>query len=396
MKVIISHSQKQHSYRFATALKQIAMLSSFYTSLILVRNSKLDRLASILKFSRFLKKRTCNTLMPSDVQMTWFPELMYQIIKKYDSHYAAYVLDRLHDRIVAFFLAKNDCDVIVGYERQSLKTFKKAKRLRITTVLDLASIHPMAQKKLNDGYNNITTGHVVKKVVEKNRLVKLEEYNYVDKVIVLSEYAKKTCMDYGVNESKITVMHLGVDTDYFNIKPTYENEKFKILFVAGVRYWKGIKDLIEVIQEINKDDLFLEIIGSSGDAMEYVKSNLSTNISYVAHLPQEELRDYYQMASVFVLPSYMDSWGQVVCEAMACGTPVIVSNSTGASDIVQNGKNGFIIDTGSKSELKEKILYMYNHRELLEPMGKSARTSVAGLTWNNYYKQIDGFFRSLS
>ena len=50
----------------------------------------------------------------------------------------------------------------------------------------------------------------------------------------------------------------------------------------------------------------------------------------------------------------MDSWGQVVCEAMACGTPAIVSTHTGASDIIINGESGFVFDVSDKEKLKEQ------------------------------------------
>jgi glycosyltransferase involved in cell wall biosynthesis len=103
----------------------------------------------------------------------------------------------------------------------------------------------------------------------------------------------------------------------------------------------------------------------------------------------DELKNIYQKASVFVLPSYMDSWGQVVCEAMACGTPVIVSQNTGSKDVVEDGENGFIVDVANRKQLEEKISYFYHNRSELERMGKNARKSVEHLTWENYYDQIN-------
>lgn len=394
MKIILSHSQKQHSYRLATGLKKYNYLKRFFTSIFFFNNSFIFKILKKTKYYNILKKRNIDTLEKKNISRTFFPEICYHIIKLYDKKYAAYILDRVHDNIVALKLA-NDYDAVIGYERQSLKTFKKAKKNSKITILDLASIHPYAQKELNEKYNNITTGFEKSNVVNLNRKVKIEEYKYTDYVIALSEYAKQTCIQNNFNPNNIYTVKLGIDTKFFFQKEDYKNDKFKILFVAGVRYWKGIKDLIEAFKELNLNNSELIIIGTPGDATDYVKSNISDNIKYIPHLSQDKLRDYYQAASVFILASYMDSWGQVVCEAMSCGTTVIVSKSTGSSDIIENGENGFIIDTGDKEQLKDKIQYLSKNQHLVESMGRKARESIEELNWNNYYSEINSIIKDI-
>lgn len=388
MKIILSHSQKQHAYRLAISLKKFNNLKKFYSAILFIKNSFLYKLLNKTKLKKIVSKRTIDVLEERDISRTIIPEFFYHLTKLYDKKYAAYVIDRIHDNVVAFLINK-EFDLIIGYERQCLKTFKKSKKLDKITILDLASIHPNSQKKLNEKYNNITTGFEKSNVVNLNRNIKLEEYKYTDYVITLSEYAKETCIENGIKNEKIYNVQLGIDTNFFTQKEKYTNDKFRILFVAGVRYWKGIKDLIEVFKKLQLKNSELIIIGTPGDALNYVKDNLNENIKYISHLPQNELKNYYQLASVFILSSYMDSWGQVVCEAMACGTPVIVSESTGAKDIVKNNQNGFIIETGNNDQLEEKISYLHNNQSELEKLGKEARKSVEKLTWENYYLQIN-------
>ena len=75
-------------------------------------------------------------------------------------------------------------------------------------------------------------------------------------------------------------------------------------------------------------------------------------------------------------------------EAMGCGTPVIVSENTGAKETVSDGVNGFVIPVEDIAALKQKILFFYNNRDKLESFGKNARKRAENYTWENYRKRI--------
>ncbi len=262
------------------------------------------------------------------------------------------------------------------------------KKRRKVRVLDLASIHPSSQQDINNNYNHIIGDEEIG-FLEKERFIKEKEYKLADYVLVLSKFAKNTCISAGLSEEKLFTVHLGVDIENFNAKIEYNQEDFEVLFVSAVRYLKGIKELIEAFKLLNLPNAKLTIVGGVGDAIDFVQDNISDNIVYIPYLTHDKLKNIYRRASIFVLPSYMDSWGQVVPEAMACGTPVIVSENTGSKDIVNHGDSGFIIKTGNQIQLSEKILYFYEHRDEIERMGKNARKCVEHLTWKNYYRQIN-------
>jgi glycosyltransferase involved in cell wall biosynthesis len=109
---------------------------------------------------------------------------------------------------------------------------------------------------------------------------------------------------------------------------------------------------------------------------------------HISFLHQEELARYYQDADIFVLPSLVDSFAMVVIEAMACGTPVIISENTGAKEIVRDGIDGFVVPVRDIDKLKEKILYFYENRDKVEEMGKNARAQVKQYTWERYRERI--------
>jgi glycosyltransferase involved in cell wall biosynthesis len=72
---------------------------------------------------------------------------------------------------------------------------------------------------------------------------------------------------------------------------------------------------------------------------------------------------------------------------MACGTPVITTENTGAKDAVLQG-GGLVIPAGDEEALKNSIRYFYENREQIEIMGRKARQIAEQYTWENYHQQV--------
>jgi glycosyltransferase involved in cell wall biosynthesis len=86
---------------------------------------------------------------------------------------------------------------------------------------------------------------------------------------------------------------------------------------------------------------------------------------------------FYALADAFVLPSIYEEWGLVVNEAMACGVPVLVSNTVGsAEDLVAEGVNGFCFDPRSSDQLAEHLLKLHDDPELRNQMGEASANKI--------------------
>lgn len=146
----------------------------------------------------------------------------------------------------------------------------------------------------------------------------------------------------------------------FNIipQPSYQprSEVKHFLFVGRL---VAVKNLTFLIEKFNSyPELSLTIVGF-GVLDEELKSIANSNIHFVGAIDNKLLPKYYQEAEVFVLPSYSETWGVVVEEALNNGTPVLLSNQVGCIDEVINEGNGVIFSL-QPDNFEEKLCMIRN------------------------------------
>ena len=143
----------------------------------------------------------------------------------------------------------------------------------------------------------------------------------------------------------VVTIPMGVDTDFFRYKGKQEGLKNKsgvkrkvILYVGRLIDWKGVDFLIKSIPKIlgrfPESKLFIVGDGPERQRLNKISEDLgiNDNVVFTGRLSQEEIRNYYSVADVFVLPSIVNDKGEteglgvVLLEAMSCGVPVIGSN----------------------------------------------------------------------
>ena len=105
-----------------------------------------------------------------------------------------------------------------------------------------------------------------------------------------------------------------------------------------------------------------------------IKINIENHVDFVGSVNQSELVPYYQKAQLLLLPSAHESFGMVMVEAMACGTPVAaLSGAGGPDEIVVNGENGIL---ATKENFSEKVLIYLKSETQQEKFQKQARLNV--------------------
>ena len=129
-----------------------------------------------------------------------------------------------------------------------------------------------------------------------------------------------------------------------------------ILFVGSFIHRKGIDILIKACA--NMEDVALVLIGGDNISNLWLdeQADLKCRIYMEGFKTEAEVKKYYQVADLFVLPTREDIWGLVINESMAAGLPVITTDKCGAGlELIKNGVNGYIIQSEDFVLLKEKI-----------------------------------------
>ncbi|MFX1276301.1 MAG: glycosyltransferase family 4 protein [Promethearchaeota archaeon] len=222
------------------------------------------------------------------------------------------------------------------------------------------------------------------------------QYKMHKHVITKSETSKNALLThYGLNMRNITVISDGIDTNKFNPtnKKEFIREKYgnKILLYSGLMTTRKrvsvlLKALPLVIQEI--PDVQLILAGKGPYLKDYKKlSNslgLEKNSTFLGFVDDQKLRELYASVDIFVFPSELEGFGQVLLEAMASGTPVICANKPPMSLIIRNG--GLTFEVNNSRDLAGKIIRLFNNPEEMFKLGSNGIREAKKYEWKKIAK----------
>lgn len=224
------------------------------------------------------------------------------------------------------------------------------------------------------------------------------------KVIAISELVKKNITQhYSVKEEDIEVIYNGVDLERFHprnkglyskeIRVLYnipENE-FVVLFVGSGFERKGVGFLITAIEKI-QSPLTVLIVGK-GSKKSFEKTIKTQRVIFCG--PQKDIHKYYAASNVFVFPTIYEPFGNVHLEALASGLPVITTRLSGASEIIKNGIQGFIIDEPENvGQIAEKIMFLMN-KDANQTMSIKARRLAERFSFEEHINKMSKFYSSV-
>jgi glycosyltransferase involved in cell wall biosynthesis len=236
---------------------------------------------------------------------------------------------------------------------------------------------------------------------------------FADKIIAVSNELKDDLKSqYGVEDEILLIIPNGIDTAIFmpnlnvdGLIEKYNLKNTKIVLSAGVvTGQKGQDLLIKILPDLLKRDerIKLILIGK-GPAMPDLKRKadafgVSRNIIFAGMVPHEKMQYYYNLADVFVLPTFrLEGDPLVVSEAMACGKPVVASRIGGIPTVIDDYKNGLLIEPGNTKELINKIIEVLENNELSDDLSKQAREKVvANYSVDNMVRRIITVYQTLA
>jgi glycosyltransferase involved in cell wall biosynthesis len=398
MKIIVSHSGKQYVNALLVGLLKYNLLEKFYTSLATNKIKAPQYFKQILK--KKLQKRYFTSVDSAKIVHFPFIFLLSRILKS--EYQTVRYAEKWYDTWVANRLRKEDFDILIGYENCNLASFKTAKMQGKITVLDMAAVHHQFQNPILTAAGTYHSTYKIDYICSKKEAA----YQYTDYVFALSTFAEKTMIDGGFSAERIYKTYLGINQAVFVPKkykntverseiphtcgegPSQEkNEVLNLYFVGTMSLRKGLPFLILLLKKLIERgrNIQLTLIGPIDDFDASVLRE--PHCRYVPFLTHNDLVNMHHDLDLFVFPSHIDSWAQVVIEAMACGSPVLVSENTGAKDAVAQG-GGMILPVGDMAAWVAAIESFYFDRHLLKTVGTQAAIVAKNYTWEAYHAQV--------
>lgn len=186
--------------------------------------------------------------------------------------------------------------------------------------------------------------------------------------------------------------------DKLQIKP----EEKLLIFVGGFRPVKGIRYLITALKMLQQQGqpVKLVLVGrgrGEKDLRRYVQQlDLVNSVIFTGQIPNENIPQFMAAADVFVLPSLSEGLPNVVLEAMASGLPIIATKVGGLPEIIEEGRNGFLVEPKNPKQIVEKILSIFGNDELRNSISANNREKIKEYSWDSVVDRLEKVYQEVT
>ena len=226
--------------------------------------------------------------------------------------------------------------------------------------------------------------------------------DYIDEIIVLSHVAQAYVRKAYKRPSK--VVRSGTNVELFhNASGESIREKhglkndFILLQVGNLEINKRQVDSVRTLGYLSKNYDHIKLILDGGGRREELaklseKLGVKDKVLFLHTNDDEELAKVYAACDVFVFPAHI-TWGLAVIEAMASAKPVIVSRKCGASESIESGVNGIVVDHAKPEEMARHVERLINDSKLRKRLGENAYEYARNnLSWEKYARTMEKVF----
>lgn len=217
-----------------------------------------------------------------------------------------------------------------------------------------------------------------------------------DLIITVSEGMKKQLIDrYAGDEKKINVIYNGIDSSKY-LGLTKKGNNGTVLFLGRLTNQKGTWFFLHAAKKVleKKKDVTFIVAGQGEQMPEMIRLAIDLNIMnkfiFTGYLPEDEILRAYATADVYVMPSVSEPFGITALEAIASGTPVIVSKNAGVAEKIIHC---FKVDFWDTHEMANKIIGLLRYPVLKECMRKNSYKEINNFGWDRVADQTIAVYR---
>lgn len=399
MKIIISHPTGNANVRaVVNGLKYAGMLEKFITCIAYFDKSPMLRIN--LKDAE--RRRFDEVLQADTITYPWKETARLLAIKLglgflTSPESAIFSIDKVSrglDNFLSRYLKQLAAvSAVYSYEDVSYNVFRTARQKGIMTIYDLPIAYWETAKKLLreeaerlPGWKNTINAGLkdsVKKLEHKTK-----ELEMADMVIVPSGFVYNSLPAWALKK-QIVVAPFGTPCSgmEMSVKKQNANKPLRVLFVGSMSQRKGLADLFSAVKLLNTKSIELVVLGSLADNLCFYKNEFS-GFRYEPTRSHADVLSLMENCDVFCLPSIVEGRALVVQEAMSRQLPVIITANTGGSDMVIEGKTGFLVPIRSPEAIAERINWFLENRGAIPVMGRQAKEHAEKYTWQGYANTV--------
>ena len=228
----------------------------------------------------------------------------------------------------------------------------------------------------------------------------------VDRIISVSEAVREEMGAYGIDKSKITPIHNGVDTAVFRrTKPKFRDEypQFEriVLYLGRMIEQKGLPYLLEAAERIHQKEpeVGFLMVGKGKkkeQLMEMVrKRGMENYVIFPGFVDESDLPALYSSADLYVLPSLWEVLPISLLEALSVGLPLISTDAGGNAEIVKDGVNGYVVQKRDSAALEERIIRLLSDDKRREKMSRTSRKiAIKEFDWDIIANKTEKFYNA--
>lgn len=204
-------------------------------------------------------------------------------------------------------------------------------------------------------------------------------YRLADLIITPSCVSQRFMQEEGC-KNVIVIPH-GTDIPA-DVKPMSNLDHFNVGYLGQLGPDKGVRYLIEAWSKLNYTDGKLMIGGSDVESARSFINHWGNTGQYLLMGRLNNISDLYNNIQVYIQPSICESFGIEILEAMMHERVVIASEGAGASEIINDGEDGFVVKIRDVDGIADRIDYCKNHPGEIIRIGKNARVKAQNYTWD--------------
>lgn len=230
--------------------------------------------------------------------------------------------------------------------------------------------------------------------------IEKEGLEKADRIIAVSNYTKNLIMrEYNIPSHKIEVVHNAVEFENYDVEPTKISEDDKIvLFLGRITIQKGPDYFVEMAKKVSEIIPNVKfIVAGSGD-MEHrmvekaAELGIGDRMLFAGFLKGKDIARAYKMADVYVMPSVSEPFGITPLEAIKNGTPVIISKTSGVSEII---KNAIKVDFWDIDKMTNAVVGILKYPPLKETLREESLKEIQNISWSKAAEKCVEIYRGL-